>query len=91
MAATPMDKTSVASQGAGLGGGDGGAFVCPLTQTNCTVSAACDLPLGDAGSNHISETATINADGSISGTVSYSFSIMGVMIACAFDFTATKQ
>jgi hypothetical protein len=89
---TPADTVS-ASDGGISGGGDAGG--CPLVQNGCTYSASCNIALGDAGSEQFSETITINSDGTITGTLSYTYAItfggMSTMGSCAYSLRAAKQ
>jgi hypothetical protein len=86
--ATPADKTSVADQDAGIDMGNG----CTTTVTGCTYNVTCTP---DAGTGQITETITINSDGSITGSATLSFSIVlagtTMTLSCAYGMTGTKQ
>jgi hypothetical protein len=82
------------NSGSLMGGPDAGG--CRATRTGCTLSATCDEALGgDAGSLRISETATINGDGSLTAsvTVAYMYSYGGTTesATCTYSGTGTKE
>ncbi len=85
---TPADKTSVVDEDAGIAVGDG----CTTTVTGCTYNVTCTP---DAGTDQITETITINSDGSITGSATASFSITlagtTMTLSCAYSMTSTKQ
>ena len=86
--ATPADKTSVADQDAGIEMGNG----CATTVTGCTYDVTCTP---DAGTGQLTETITLNSDGSITGSATTSFSITlagtTMTLSCTYSMTGTKQ
>jgi hypothetical protein len=91
----PPDSTTDGGASASASASVDAGSSCPLVQNGCSYSLSCNTPIGDAGSSQVTEMFTIASDGSVSGTLSYSFSFtfggQTTMQACAYSFTATKQ
>jgi hypothetical protein len=87
---TPPDETTVLNLDAGLLPPGIDAGVCSVMLTGCTYTGTCQ---SDGGAESFS--ATIQSDGSISGTYTgtTSLSVAGLIlpISCTFDLAGTKQ
>jgi hypothetical protein len=78
-------------------GGDAGTVdvdsgsACSPTINGCSFSVNCPISLGDAGAGQVSESGTVQSDGTITGTVTISVDEAALMVSCTFNFTDTPQ